>query len=422
MKFLSSHPTGDHAQPHKGVSRGSIVVLAALAPVIGLLVVAPPAASTSTHAVHKSYVCKYVGTPGVDERLQTGKNPIWVDNHSLTGKLNSVVKVGDTFSDKHVTSVVIVANTAKLRPEPTTAACPVPVGPTKVTAVAPTATAPTCTADGALVVPTDTAAVSYTSKPKGTGPGTYDVTAKAAKGYVLVGASAWTITVLPKLTGEVCAPPVVVTAVDPVVVASTTCGVEGSYTVPATTGVSYLLAGKAVAAGKHDGPASGTMTAVALTGYQLSNPTWSYALSVAAAKPCAGTVVAVPVNPTVTPSTTCEVQGTYVIPTTTGLSYLLGGKAVAAGSHVGPASGTVTAVPDEGYALSDPTWSFALSLPAADICEVDAPTTTTPTETTNALPKTGSPVPAVATIGALALLLGFALLAAGTRRLPETLS
>ena len=34
---------------------------------------------------HKVVVCKYVGTPGVDERLQTGNNPIVVDYHSLPG-------------------------------------------------------------------------------------------------------------------------------------------------------------------------------------------------------------------------------------------------------------------------------------------------------------------------------------------------
>jgi hypothetical protein len=80
-------------------------------------------------SVHKSYVCKYVGTPSVDERLQTGQNPIWVDNHSLTGKNNTDVKVGDTFSDGQIKSVVIVANTDKLNPEPTINDCPVAQNP-----------------------------------------------------------------------------------------------------------------------------------------------------------------------------------------------------------------------------------------------------------------------------------------------------
>jgi hypothetical protein len=75
--------------------------------------------------VHKSYVCKYVGKPGVDERLQTGQNPIWVDNHSLG---TVVTYVGEEFADAQGKSVVIVANTAKLTPEPTISDCPAPQG------------------------------------------------------------------------------------------------------------------------------------------------------------------------------------------------------------------------------------------------------------------------------------------------------
>ena len=498
MKSISSHPTRRHAQPRKGMSRAAVVVLAALTPIVGLLVVTQPATSSPSKAVHKSYVCKYVGTPGIDERLQTGKNPIWVDNHALTGKDNSVVKVGDTFSDKHVKSVVIVANTVKLNPEPSISACPVPVGPTEVTAVAPSATvpdctkdgslkvpksttaityestpsgkgpgtytvtatakpgyvivgdaawtvevlpkvtgevcltkveataptvlAPTCTQDGKLVVPVSTTSITYASLPAGTGPGTYTVTATATAGNLLVGTSSWTVTVLPMLTGEECATLVVVTPEEPTVVPSEVCGVEGTYIIPTTTGISYLLNGEPIAANTYPGPASGTVTAVAEKGYVLVDNEWSFALSLEAAKACPGAVLAVPVNPTVAKSTTCEVQGTYVIPTTTGLTYLLNGKAVAAGKHKGPASGTVTAKAAEGYTLSNAAWAYALALPAAEICQVDAPTTTTPTETTNALPKTGAPVAGLATAGALALLLGFALLAAGTRRLPETLN
>lgn len=78
--------------------------------------------------VHKSYVCKYVGTPGEDERLQTGKNPIWVDNHALLG-YDGKTYVGQEFKDKHGKSVVIVANTKKLDPEPSVNGCPSPEGP-----------------------------------------------------------------------------------------------------------------------------------------------------------------------------------------------------------------------------------------------------------------------------------------------------
>ena len=87
---------------------------------IALMVTATPANADAE--IHKSYVCKYVNTPGGGtELVQTGQNPIWVDNHSIAGK--DTVSVGDKFSDKHGFSVVIVANTPKLDPEPGIDAC-----------------------------------------------------------------------------------------------------------------------------------------------------------------------------------------------------------------------------------------------------------------------------------------------------------
>jgi hypothetical protein len=85
---------------------------------IALMVTATPANAAK---VHKSYVCKYVGTPGPDEVLQTGQNPIYVDNHSIAGK--DLVSVGDVFSDAQGFSRVIIANTLKLTPEPGVDAC-----------------------------------------------------------------------------------------------------------------------------------------------------------------------------------------------------------------------------------------------------------------------------------------------------------
>ena len=49
----------------------------------------------------KVYVCKYVGTPGVDERLQTGQNLIEVSVHATGG-----TAVGLYFADKHGRSYV----------------------------------------------------------------------------------------------------------------------------------------------------------------------------------------------------------------------------------------------------------------------------------------------------------------------------
>ena len=56
----------------------------------------------------KVYVCKYVGKPGVDERLKEGKNPIEVSVSSI--KLtppDTEVSVGDEFADAQGRSVVV---------------------------------------------------------------------------------------------------------------------------------------------------------------------------------------------------------------------------------------------------------------------------------------------------------------------------
>ena len=91
--------------------------------VIGLFAAAGPAGA-APEKVHKSYVCKYVGKPGTYELLQTGQNPIWVDNHALFrspadyNAADGLSQVGQQFNDGQFLSVVVVANTAKLDPEP----------------------------------------------------------------------------------------------------------------------------------------------------------------------------------------------------------------------------------------------------------------------------------------------------------------
>lgn len=104
------------------------IVLAFLLLAVG---VTPAHAGNDDKPVHKSYVCKYVGKPGVDERLQMGNNPIWVDNHALG--VDGPTYVGQEFNDGQGKSVVIVANTPKLKPEPTVSDCPAPEGPTEPT-------------------------------------------------------------------------------------------------------------------------------------------------------------------------------------------------------------------------------------------------------------------------------------------------
>jgi len=63
-------------------------LLSAAALMLGISVVATAAANPPPKEdkdPHKVYVCKYVGTPGAGEVLQTGQNPIEVDSHALEG-------------------------------------------------------------------------------------------------------------------------------------------------------------------------------------------------------------------------------------------------------------------------------------------------------------------------------------------------
>ena len=79
-------------------------------------------------ATHKVFVCKYVGTPGVNERLKAGQNPISVDLHTIDGyrtfdgDIDSLV--GGHFADAQGRSFVIAVDRG--RPEPPVTVCPSP--------------------------------------------------------------------------------------------------------------------------------------------------------------------------------------------------------------------------------------------------------------------------------------------------------
>lgn len=75
----------------------------------------------------KVYVCKYVGTPGVNETLQTGNNPISVS----TNALKDFNGLGTYFNDQHEKSVAIAWDNGD-NIEPSKAMCPTPVGPTEI--------------------------------------------------------------------------------------------------------------------------------------------------------------------------------------------------------------------------------------------------------------------------------------------------
>ena len=177
----------------------------------GLSLVVQGSASAAPTKVHKSYVCKYVDKPGVAERLKGGENPIWVDNHSLLG-FNGTVTVGQQFKDAQFLSVVIVANTPRLNPEPTVADCPGVVTPdvlfTDSVCQDGTATAPAW-------VGSNTADINYaiTSGSVANGQSvTITATPKAGFSFTATGNSVFTHTFGPAATGcEETPPPTLVT-------------------------------------------------------------------------------------------------------------------------------------------------------------------------------------------------------------------
>ncbi|MGW5238492.1 hypothetical protein ACWEOW_06140 [Monashia sp. NPDC004114] len=111
---------------------------------------------------HQVWVCKFVQKPHQNEILKSGKNPIFVDWASLTGK-SSAPHVGDTFSDAQDKSVVVQIGGS----DPGIAACGVSTPPTSTpptstppttppTSTPPTTTPPTSTPATSTVPPTTT--------------------------------------------------------------------------------------------------------------------------------------------------------------------------------------------------------------------------------------------------------------------------
>ena len=126
-------------------------------------------ASAAPEKVHKSYVCKYVSKPGQAERLQTGQNPIWVDNHSLLG-YDGEVSVGQEFKDGQFRSVVVVANTPKLHPEPSVDVCaaPTPQPSTPPTPPRTTTTKPPPSTTTTHTTPPPSTTTTHTTPPSTT--------------------------------------------------------------------------------------------------------------------------------------------------------------------------------------------------------------------------------------------------------------
>lgn len=192
---------GASARPRSNRSRNRVryvaLALAVGTSAAGGLMILAAGNAGGVAAPHKVYVCKYVGKPGVDERLQTGQNPIDVDVHALPKGVTPVV--GTFFNDAQGRSFVLAFDTGQ--PEPDVSQCPqtTPSTPsTPVTPVAPTATTPDCINQVETVTPGSQTGIVWT--PSGStnlNPGqSVTYTAAAAAGFAIpAGAqTSWTFT------------------------------------------------------------------------------------------------------------------------------------------------------------------------------------------------------------------------------------
>jgi hypothetical protein len=78
---------------------------AAIIAAVGLVAFSAPAHAADADS--QVWVCKYVGTPGVDEVLKEGKNPIEVSGNSVDKDKDGQIFVGDQFADAQGRSVVV---------------------------------------------------------------------------------------------------------------------------------------------------------------------------------------------------------------------------------------------------------------------------------------------------------------------------
>ena len=83
----------------------SISAAAATIAAVGLVALSAPAHAADADSM--VWVCKYVGTPGVDEVLSPGENPIRVSGNSADEDMDGQVFVGDQFADAQGRSVVV---------------------------------------------------------------------------------------------------------------------------------------------------------------------------------------------------------------------------------------------------------------------------------------------------------------------------
>lgn len=189
-----------------------------------------PAASASAYSMtnpgnhyKKVYVCKYVGTPGQNEQLQTGDNPISVSVNAI----QNFQGLGSYFNDAQGRSYVVAWDNGNHQ-EPPVSMCPAPQGPTVISVPAiPSVNDPCGVGNATWITPVDTTQIDWTLKQNG------DLVADTKPGYIFSDQTTTHNYGKAVDSGVLC---VVVVETPPAPAPTDPCGFNNAYwTVPANT-------------------------------------------------------------------------------------------------------------------------------------------------------------------------------------------
>lgn len=175
----TTHPTYPTSQPtypstteaSTTTSSMATTTTASTAPSTTTVTITPVTPPEATTVVPKKvWVCKYVGTPGVDERLKEGKQPISVSVNAIPNPPGPNVQIGDEFADAQGRSIVVgfddggpPPDITLLCPQHTGTTTTTEEGSTTTTAGSTTTTCPDCTPVTQLPGSTTTTGASTTT-------------------------------------------------------------------------------------------------------------------------------------------------------------------------------------------------------------------------------------------------------------------
>ena len=239
--------------------------VAAVAAVIGGITTPAQAGGGGADEPTKAAVCKYVGKPGVSERLQTGGNPIVVD------RKDSMV-IGTFFQDAHGRSYVLeFLNPGD--PEPDVSRCPLPDTGTTIDLPTPQVNDPCGSHNATWVKPSDTDVLHWTLA-----NGDLTVAIVADNTHFADDSTSHDYGTAPDSNVACPEEPKTVTPAAPAFTEK--CGTANDkLVIPSSEGVSYQVNGVPTAAGTY--PATGTVHVVAFplddTYVLAGTASWSHA-------------------------------------------------------------------------------------------------------------------------------------------------